>query len=160
MPVEMNQTIAEASLDNLHDIIVPEGVGFFPLSSGWIIVLLLMLTLMFHFGVQAYKRYQHTRYKRDALEALENESDLLQLLSLAKRVGIAAYGREKIAVLWGDTWWDFMAFHSNVKVDKTLRSEITKDLYNEHYSMDAKMLEKVKAFVRVWIKTHKVESDV
>ncbi len=34
MSVKMNQTIAEASLDNLHDIIIPPAIGFFPLAPG------------------------------------------------------------------------------------------------------------------------------
>ena len=49
MPVDMNKTIAQASLDNLHDIIVPDGVGFFPPAPGWIVVGLLLLALLFHF---------------------------------------------------------------------------------------------------------------
>lgn len=160
MPQDMNKTIAEASLDNLHDIIVPDAVGFFPLSSGWMIVLLLALTLLFHFSFLAYKRYQKTLYKREALKEVEKESDLLTLLSLAKRVGIAAYGRDKIALLSSESWWDFMQMHSDVKVEQALRTEIEKCLYYAPYEIDKSMLEKVKRMVIIWIKTHKVGSDV
>jgi len=156
----MNKTIAEASLDNLHDIIVPEGVGFFPLSAGWTIVLLLVLALLFHFSLLAYKKYQKSLYKREALAELAEDSDLLTLLSLAKRVGIAAYGRDKIAVLSADAWWDFMQTHSRVKVSQPLRDEIEKSLYDEEDEIDSMTLEKVKTMVREWIKTHKVGSDV
>ena len=160
MSVDMNQTIAAASLDNLHDIIVPDSVGFFPLSTGWMIVLIISLALLFHWIVQTYKQYEKTRYKREALKALENENGLLELLSLAKRVGIAAYGREKIALLTGDAWWDFVEAHSQVNVENTLRDEIAKCLYDASYSMDSKMLTEVNTMVSVWIKTHKVDSDV
>ena len=160
MPQDMNKTIAEASLDNLHDIIVPDAVGFFPLSSGWIIVLFLALTLLFHFSFLAYKQYQKTLYKREALKELEKESDLLTLLSLAKRVGIVAYGRDKIALLSAEAWWDFMQMHSDVKVEQTLRTEIEKCLYDAQYEIDKSMLEKVKIMVTMWIKTHKVGADV
>ena len=77
MSVDMNQTIAEASLDNLHDIIVPDAVGFFPLAPGWYFVILLCLTLLFHFGWKSYVRYQKNQYRRDAekeLEALNNKN--------------------------------------------------------------------------------------
>jgi len=160
MPQDMNKTIAEASLDKLHDIIVPDAVGFFPLSSGWIIVLLLALTLLFHFSFVAYKQYQKTLYKREALKELAKESDLLTLLSLAKRVGIAAYGRDKIAVLSSEAWWDFMELHSDVKVEHALRAEMEKCLYDAQYEIDKSMLEKVQKMVTIWIKTHKVGSDV
>ena len=66
MSAELNQTIVEASLDNLHDIIVPDAVGFFPLAPGWYIAFLLLLTLLFHFGYQKYKVYESEQYKRDA----------------------------------------------------------------------------------------------
>ena len=60
MPIDMNQTIAEASLDNLNDIIVPDAVGFFPLAPGWVIVILLVLALLFHFAFMAYSRYKRS----------------------------------------------------------------------------------------------------
>ena len=160
MSVDMNQTISAASLDNLHDIIVPDSIGFFPLSTGWMIMLIISLALLFHWIVQTYKQYEKTRYKREALKAMEKENGLLELLSLAKRVGIAAYGREKIALLTGDAWWDFMEAHSHVNVENTLRDEIAKCLYDASYSMDSKMLTEVNTMVSVWIKTHKVDSDV
>lgn len=160
MSVDMNKTIAQASLDNLHDIIVPEGIGFFPLSSGWVIVLIICLALVFHCIVQVYKKYKKIRYKREALKALEHENSLLEMLSLVKRVGIAAYGREKIALLTGDAWWDFMEMHSRVNVNNTLRAEIAKSLYDSSYCMETKMLAEVNTMVLVWIKTHKVDSDV
>jgi len=52
MPLDMNKTIADASLNNLHDIMVPAAVGFFPLAPGWYIVLLLFLSLLFHFATE------------------------------------------------------------------------------------------------------------
>ena len=52
MSTDMNKTIAEASLDNLHDIIMPDAVGLFPLAPGWVMVLLLLLALLFHFIFQ------------------------------------------------------------------------------------------------------------
>lgn len=71
MPVDMNETIAQASLDNLHNIIVPDAIGFFPPAPGWYIVLLLLVTLLFQFGVQYYQAYQKARYRRDALAQLK-----------------------------------------------------------------------------------------
>ena len=116
MSADLNQTIAEASLDNLHDIIVPPMVGFFPLAPGWYIVFLLIGALVFHFGYQRYKVYEREQYRRDAEEELEalndkNRENTIALLSLAKRVGLSVYGRETIATLDGDRWWDFMEGH-------------------------------------------------
>jgi len=161
----MNKTIAEASLDNLHDIIVPDAVGFFPPAPGWYIVALLFLSLLFHFGVRRYKEYKKSEYKREALKELliykeSSKEDVIALLSLAKRVGLAAFGRHKIAKLSDDSWWDFMEQHSKVKVDAQLRVALSKLLYDTSFAMDNILYEKTSLFVTLWIKTHKGDKDV
>ena len=165
MSVDMNRTIAEASLDNLHDIIVPPAIGFFPLAPGWYIVLLLLLSLLFHFGYRYYQAYKKEQYRRDAqneLEALndKNRENSIALLGLAKRVGISAYGRESIAKLYGNMWWDFMQNHSKVSVGLELRASIEKLLYNEDTAFDESVFDAVFLMVSQWIETHKVVPHV
>ena len=165
MSVDMNQTIAEASLDNLHDILVPDAIGFFPLAPGWYILSLLLLTLLFHFGYQKYKVYEREQYRRDAEEELEalndkNRENTIALLGLAKRVAISAYGRETIATLDGDRWWDFMETHSKTSVDPDLRASIKKLLYEEGITFDASVFDAVFLMVSQWIETHTVVPHV
>jgi len=165
MPVDMNKTIAEASLDNLHDIIVPDAIGMFPPAPGWYIVGVLCLAVIFHWGVKGYKQYQKSQYKRDALKELEtyhqrSKEEVIALLSLAKRVGIAAFGRANIAKLSDDSWWDFMEQHSKVKVHSKHRAAFSKLLYDSRYSMENGLYEETKTVVAVWIKTHKENKDV
>jgi hypothetical protein len=165
MSVDMNKTIAEASLDNLHDLIVPDAVGFFPPAPGWYIVTLLFVALLFHFVVQRYKEYKRTEYKREALKELEtyekrSKEDVIALLSLAKRVGLVAFERNVIAKLSDDSWWDFMEKHSKVKVDAQLRVGLSKLLYDASYSMNDSLYTQTSEFVTVWIKTHKRDNDV
>jgi len=165
MAVDMNKTIAEASLDNLHDIIVPEAIGFFPPAPGWYIIGLLLLALLFHWAIQGYKKYQKSQYKRDALKELEtysqsNKEEVIALLSLAKRVGIAAFGRPNIAKHSDDSWWDFMEQYSKAKVPSKLRIALSKLLYDSRYSMENGLYEETKTVVAVWIKTHKENKDV
>lgn len=161
----MNQTIAEASLDNLHDIILPDAVGLLPLAPGWIILGGLLLTLLLHFAVKGYKRYQKTLYKREALKELERSTDegkegAVALLALARRVAIAAYGREAMAKLTGDAWWNFMEQHSKVKMSGELREKITTLLYNDGTPEDNSSYQMIRSIVGVWIKTHKVPENV
>jgi len=161
MSVELNQTIAEASLDNLNDIIVPPMVGFFPLAPGWYIVLLLALALLFHFAYQKYKAYEKEQYRRDAEEELEalndkNRDNTIALLGLAKRVGISAYGRETIVPLHGDRWWDFMEEHSKATINVDSREAIDKLLYEKGVAFDACVFDAVFLMVSQWIETHEV----
>ena len=160
MPIDMNQTIAQASLDNLHDIIVPDAVGFFPVAPGWIITGALLLTLLFHFALREYQYYKKTRYKREALQELKSytmgsREEIVLLLALAKRVGIAAYGRGKVAKLDGEHWWDFMEQHSSVKVSRAFRDHIAILLYDENTQEQGVNFKEVKSIVVDWVKTHK-----
>ena len=165
MSVDLNKTIAEASLDNLHDIILPEAVGVFPLAPGWYILLLLFLTLLFHFALKRYRSHKKEQYRREASEALaglqqKNRENTKALLSLAKRVGLSAYGRENIAILNGDDWWDFIEEHSQAKVDSALRKEIQILLYQDAATFSESTFDTVLSFVTEWIATHKVVKHV
>lgn len=161
----MNKTIAETSLDNLHDIILPDAIGFFPPAPGWTIVVLLLLALLFHLALQRYKYYKKSEYRREALKesvlyTKESKEHTIALLSLAKRVGIAAYGRKEVAKLSANSWWDFMENHSKVKVNSDLREEIDTLLYDASYTMNSALHDNVRESVSLWIKTHKVDRDV
>lgn len=165
MSADMNLTIAQASLDNLNDIIVPDAVGFFPFAPGWMIVTVLALTLLIHFAFKAYKHYERTLYKREALKELdrytnENRDEMLALLTLAKRVAIAAYGRTQIAKLSGEEWWDFMEQHSKVTVNSELRSQLSDLLYDTSKQHESAQYTALKDLVILWIRTHKVENHV
>ena len=112
-----------------------------------------------------YKYYKRTQYKREALQELhslatQNAEATVSLLNLAKRVGIAAYGREKVAKLDGDLWWDFMEQHAKVKVNRVLRDEIAALLYDKNVPFESSTFKEVKSIVRDWIKTHREISNV
>lgn len=165
MPTDMNKTIQEASLENLHDIIMPDAVGLFPLSPGWVVILLLLMALLFHFTLQRYKRYKKSQYRREALKELplyakEGRVHTIALLSLAKRVGIAAYGRKEVAKLSSNDWWDFMQTHSKAKVNTGLREEIDKLLYDATFTVNIDLHNNIRQCVSLWIKTHRANKDV
>ena len=160
MSVDMNRTIAEASLDNLQDIIVPDAPGFFPLAPGWYVLLLILLTLLLHFSYRSFLAYRQNRYRREALAELPHTVTVNALLSLAKRVALAAYGREKTATLSGSEWWTFMESHSDVKIASNLRETLEKSLYDPAYKGNKETEKEVAAFVKIWIETHKRDDNV
>ena len=165
MSADMNQTIAEASLDNLHDIITPEAVGIFPWAPGWNILFLLLLALLFHFGVKRYALYQKEVYKREALKELKrygqkSRGNTLAILALAKRVAISAYGREEVAHLHDDRWWDFMEKHSEVHLPSVLRKDISTLLYSDGFVVDDSLYDTLFTLVKGWTETHRVEENV
>ena len=133
--MEHNTTINAASnvdmngsLDLMHDIIVLPSVSFFPMALDWTLVLALALAFVLHKGWQAYLLHQNNLYRREAMQelaAVKNSAESEQvnaLLALMKRVALQHFGRERVAALTHDAWWDFMESHSKVKIDRALRN--------------------------------------
>ncbi|WP_415408017.1 DUF4381 domain-containing protein [Sulfurovum sp. CS9] len=163
--MESNVTV-NASLDQLHDIIIPPAVSYWPLAPGWYALALLVLTYGIYVGLKYWSTYQKNLYRREALKVLsgmklgeDTSKEISTLLGLMKRVGLQHFGREKVAALSDDAWWDFMEKHSKTKVDVEVRELSQKILYSpyaEATTEDVKLISKV---AKVWITTHKGEAD-
>ena len=165
----MESNVSEAlksagSLDLMHDIVLPAEITFFPMASGWYLILALLLLWVLHKGFEFYAHYKKNLYRREALEALinikndaENEK-AIHMLSLMKRVAIECFGREKVAALSDDSWWNFMESHSKVKVSNELRSYAKTLLYDVKVKKDSNATHALEEVVKVWIKTHRGET--
>ncbi len=158
--VDLNNT---GSLDLMHDILVPPALSFWPLASGWYLVFGLLLAFVSHKGLQMYRGYQSNLYRREALAELvhlknsaKNEKTVL-LLGLMKRVALQHFGRDKVAALSHDAWWDFMESHSKVKVENVLRTYTQALLYDVNVKHDSKQIQKLESITATWIKTHQGE---
>ena len=156
------------SLDRLHDIIVAPPVPWWPPASGWYWVLGLMVVMLLAALITGLMRWQHNRYRREALAelarqeaALENPerrpSVLLDLAEILKRTAVTAFPREDVATLTGLKWFEFL--------DDTARGSRFRDalgtmLENAIYdprtvdTLDPQRLHSVVEAIRHWIKFH------
>lgn len=108
-----------ASLENLHDLVVPAPVPWWPPAPGWywlagVIVLLAVWSVW-----QAHRRYRANGYRRAALAefgSLAREAAdpaaadmaLRALPALLKRTALAAFPRARVAAFSGPPWWAFL----------------------------------------------------
>jgi hypothetical protein len=107
------------SLANLHDIVVPPPVSWWPLAWGWYLLGALLLAAL-AWGLVRWRRWRlANRYRDLALAELDDLSDaigdpasrtgaLAALPMLLKRVALAAWPREQVAQLSGAAWWRFL----------------------------------------------------
>ena len=162
--MENNVTLI-TSLDQMHDIIIPPAVSFWPLAPGWYALPLLLLTYGIHLGLKYWSSYQKNLYRREALDVLSSldevdaGKEINTLLGLMKRVGLQHFGREKVASLSQNEWWDFVETHSKAKAGTQIRELSQKILYVTNTEATE---EEVKAFskvAKVWINTHHGETD-
>ena len=91
-----------SSLDALHPIFIPEPVGFFPLTDGYLAILVFLVSIaitLLAFAVQAFRR---NRFKREALRELKAMRETLSpapLFELLKRVALSCDERARVASL-------------------------------------------------------------
>lgn len=108
-----------ASLQNLNDIVLPEAVGWWPLASGWYVLIGLLLIIVTWFIYTSIRYRIKNRYRRMALHQLQlltremnspdkRDSVLRQIPILLKRTALTAYPRKELASLTGKSWHDFL----------------------------------------------------
>ncbi|QCU89178.1 DUF4381 domain-containing protein [Thiomicrorhabdus sediminis] len=101
----------------LHDIQLPDPVGWWPLSySSWLLIFALIMAIV---GVTWYflEQKRRNRYRHQALKKLQviqqaehlsaNEK-IAEINQLVKQVALSAYGRNATAALIDQAWLDFL----------------------------------------------------
>jgi len=141
------------SLDNLHPIYIPPDVGFFPLSDGYIAVLILLASVfisMAAFGIVAFRK---NRFKREALRELKKmQKDFTPaaLFLLLKRVALSADKRQNVAQLSSKALLEYFLLASEAVVLKAQQSvydkniTLSEDEKNELYSLVKKAMKEVR----------------
>ena len=106
------------ALAQLHDIHLPQPLGWWPLAPGWYLLALLIIAFLAFALVILLRRHANHKAKREALRLLityqqqykANNAQLTcaRLSELLKRVALAYFPREKVASLQGKDWIEFL----------------------------------------------------
>jgi len=158
---DTNSTENNASLDLLQDIIVPPAIEYLPPASGWIAVILLLTAYGFYWYSKRQALYRSNLYRRQALtelETIQSSGTLVEqshsMLLLIKRVALQHFGRESVATLSGDSWWDFVEQHSNLSIDTTERKLYQELLYTPNPSITKEQRDTLATVTKQWIESH------
>ena len=156
------------SLDRLHDIIVAPPVPWWPPASGWYWVLGLMVVMLLAALITGLIRWQHNRYRREALAELARQEVALQnaelrspaLLSLAellKRTAVTAFPREDVATLTGPKWFEFLDHTASGSHFRDAHGAMLENaIYDPRTAgvLDLWKLHSLVEAIRYWIKYH------
>lgn len=160
-----------ASLQNLNDIFRPAEIGWWPLATGWYVLLALLCVLAVWLVFHIYTRWIKNQYRREALSQLKQlesgfqnpanrDVSLRQIPSLLKRTAITAYPREQVASLTGKPWF---AFLNATQKTPAFNSANSATLEKIAYSADslttvdtASALALISAS-RYWLRQHRAE---
>lgn len=99
-------------LAELHDIQMPEPVGWWPPAPFWWVIIALLLALLLTGIFLSVRRYRRNAYRREALRCLEqlstNRITPERVNRILKAAAISAFGRHTCAALHGQAWLDFL----------------------------------------------------
>ncbi|MEK7949205.1 DUF4381 domain-containing protein [Luteolibacter soli] len=145
-----------ASLERLHDLVVPPPVPWWPPTPGWAMVLVALTLVMLALLTKAFIRWQADRYRREALHLLEDpDTKPAEWSALLKRTALAVWPREEVAHLTGKEWLAFLDRTAGMTVFSTGAGNAI-----ESIAFDPKAAGEggdLKAAVREWIQRHRKE---
>ena len=162
------------SLNNLHDIVVPDPIPWLPPAPGWYALGLAGLLLLIWFCANSYLAWKRNRYRREALAALDRfekelavttqyRKILAQLPQLVKRTALAAYGRARVASLVGSDWLAFLDKTGSTDVfGKGAGSLLLQCSYEPATSLEAVSkghIGELCKVIRQWINKHQNEAE-
>ncbi|WP_127469824.1 DUF4381 domain-containing protein [Thiomicrorhabdus aquaedulcis] len=117
-------------LSQLHDIVLPQAVGWWPLAFSWWVLIFSVASMLIGLIWFFTDRHKRNAYRREALGLLSNINNdsslnahqkISAINRLLKQVALTAYGRHAVAVLTDQAWCDFL--HQNahyIKAPATL----------------------------------------
>ena len=166
----MAVTANPGSLQNLHDIALPQTVGWWPLAPGWYVLTVVLVLAAAAWSLRAWRRYSADRYRREALAELERlrrdmrqderrSAALAALPVLLKRAALAAYPRTEIAPLSGMSWRCFLDTSSSGQLFADVAGETLLAL--AYGNSAARPLEQAEidalcSAIEFWLRNHRV----
>lgn len=145
------------SLDQLHDIVVPEPIPWWPPTTAWYVVFavafLLLLVIVWLWG----KRWRANAYRRAALRELADAQSATAVSELLRRVALSIAPRSVVAAQLGTSWPNWLAERYPQPMPSEVRAQLETGVYGAEASNAD--LNKLKAYAARWIAGHRVPHD-
>lgn len=146
----MNNT--STNLDQLHDIVLPTPVPWWPLAPGWYVVLVALLLAGAWILWRLWQRWLIDRYRREALSLLGRTQDAAAIVELLKRTALAIVPRKTIATMTPQQWVDWLQASSAVNMPEAVRDQLMNGVYCPEKKTDT--LPPLRAYAAKWIAGH------
>ncbi|MBO1924827.1 DUF4381 domain-containing protein [Thiomicrorhabdus sp. 6S3-12] len=149
-------------LQQLHDIHLPDPIGWWPLAFAWWILLLSITSIII--GVIWYFTDLRRRnvYRRQAQETLQSimhseqssNQKIMHINALLKQVAITAYGRRRVAALHQQQWIDFLKENAGYIAQPPQIKQIQQAAYAPENENSLQLLAQWHDYAARWIKGH------
>lgn len=145
------------SLDQLHDLALPERVSWWPLASGWYVLagVLLLCALMVLWRV--WLGWRANAYRRAALRELAIAPDAAAVALVLRRTALAIAPRALVASKQGADWADWLSAQSGEVLSGVARAQLASAPYApECAEEDSRELH---VFAQAWIRNHRAPNQ-
>ncbi len=146
--------------DQLHDIILPDPIGWWPLAASIWVMLIIILGILIGLAAYFWHRYQQHSYRRMAIADLKKQAEtnkdtelLQQLNATLKQVAITTYGRHQVASLTDEAWLDFLASKAQFVPQPTNIKQLV-HYYAADTQLSAAERQRLIHYTEQWIKEH------
>jgi len=139
----------------------PDGVSLWPGAPGWQILASLLALWLALLGWRHWQRWRRNRYRREALAALRAARTLgpekrLQVMArLLKASALAAFPRQDVAALSGESWLDWLDRHAPEPFSLDSRRLLAAGQYRAGEPPETRELELLDRECERWLCSHR-----
>lgn len=141
-----------ASLKNLHDVVSPVEVSWWPLAPGWYLVGVTASLTLLYLGWRTWQRWRANAYRRAALAELTDAASSMDVAVVLRRTALAMVEREVVAARSGNDWIDWLEATLPGALEVGVREELTDGLYSSQPNAPAS--ETLRNYATRWIRFH------
>jgi hypothetical protein len=158
-----------ASLQNLHDIVMPSPAPWWPPAPGWYLVFSGAAVVAAWFCWQRFRQWRADAYRRASLNELarikglidsgEREPAMRKLPELIKRTAMSVWPREQVAAMSGTGWLKFLDETGNMNAfsqgDGGLLAEMAYAGDNKLQEIPDDRIQYLMQIIEKWIREHR-----
>jgi hypothetical protein len=141
------------SLDNLHDLVIPSAVSFWPPAPGWYVLATMLLLAIIWLEWKTWKHWQANAYRREALRQLQSSEHVDAIAEVLRRTALAVAPRWLIAAKSGHDWPEWLAAHYSEPMPEAVRSQLSIGVYAPP-TLDHD-LDLLRSYAARWIAGHR-----
>jgi hypothetical protein len=140
----------------LGSLYEPPPVAFSFETIGWPILAGVLLIVLIIGVFILIRKYIKNRYRREALQALENMNDagaIAKIFVVLKQVAMKAFGRESVGNLYGKEWLQFLEKTGKGVKMLPYESQIMQAVYKDE-ALQPESGNEILLNAKKWVKTH------
>lgn len=154
-------------LSQLHDILLPDPISWWPLSYSWWVLIFSISALLFAALWFLFDRHKRNAYRREALANLiiiegnanlNPQQKILQINALLKQVAITLYGRQTVTALNEKSWLKFLKSTAQFIEQPSELNQIITQAYQPAERLNSADLTQAlntwQGYAQQWIKGH------